>query len=1010
MTAALLFLLATVLPSGSTTVTLDHDRWILAADARPPRPAGATWWWSAECAPARLASGARAECTPPRTVRVHVVDEENRPAENVRVLWATEEMLRDLPDDRLPYATTATDGTAAIAVSPPDVWLRIDGPGLATHWRRSPRGAAVARLVGQPAAMVRLRFEGEDGERVSRARAMLLPPSCDSFCAERLLLLDDSDEGVSVVAVSGSTYRIAAWSDSHAPSIITMTAAGDQDLVLPLPRGASLSARVVDGERAPVEGAELEVRYRLPGLRETIHRTTRALADGAVSLGGLPLAPIEWTISANGHGRRLREATLREAEAPLGDVALVPSRSARVRVIDGARRPVVRARVTARGSAGTRTNAEGFVTFDDLPRTDVEIGVTADGFLAASSVLRSDAGETTIQLDDGAVVRARLLRESDGLAPHGVRVRVTNAGRNTLRTIAEGGELAIGGLRPGPVRLVVSAADAQPVDTGTLTIRAGDSVDLGLLIMKTGLALRGTIAAESGEPLSGATVRALRLAGDTPSLAHVLGNWVSVTSGSDGSFTLGGLAPGAQLVTVAAPGYAERVIPNVFFDEQTRELDAGTVELAKGKRLEIVCRPAKRCGTEAAVLLAGADYPFVAIRGTLADGRATLHGVPPGEVLLRLTKSQQVLHDERLEVSAASDDTLAEIALSSARVAGVVTVAGRPARGGSLSLRKDVRSSGPPILVRQKTEGGSTIGTDVLGTFGAFATASVRDDGSFVVEDLDPGDYEVTYRTDGAATAAVRVAVANAGEQRLDLRFEGERVSGVVVNRSDEPSAARVEVVDAAGQTHRTSSGADGRFALLGIARGRVTIVATAASGRGELELDSEDAGDLVVRLDAEPRVLRVSVVEANGRPARGALVFARTPQRMLAASTDGEGEAEFRESSEAALILAAHRPGGAWTFGVTQNGAPARLILPAHPGTLIARSQGGSAAATIIGPNSFPLDQVLPMVGISTQLGRHGSLQIPGLPQGSYVVARGSLQKQVTIRADEVTIAEFRD
>ncbi|HET8772888.1 MAG TPA: carboxypeptidase regulatory-like domain-containing protein [Thermoanaerobaculia bacterium] len=1015
MAAVLFLIVAAFLAPNQTSIRLDPEGWILPAAETPeaPKAGQSVWQWTPSCAPQKLQAGTKAQCLAPRELRVQAVDARDRAVENVRVLWGTEEMLGDLPDARLPAAVTSSEGRALLAAAPDqDVWVRLDGPHAATDWRRIPRQESAVRLVARPAAAVRLRVEGADGEPVVRARLALTPLSCALLCPERLLLHDAGAKELSVAGVAGTTYRLTVWSDSHAPSSRILTAGAAEEVAVALAPGAAVSARVVDAERKAMAGARLQVQYRLPEMRETIGRASSSSADGKVRVAGLPRGSVEWAIAAEGHARRVREASLADGDAALGEIALAASRSGRVRVVDPARQPVRGAHVSARGSAAAKTNAAGVAAFDELPRTDVDIAVAADGFLDAGTVLRMDEQETTLVLDRGSVVKAALLRESDGQPPAGVRVRVTNAGHYSLATIEDGRDFAVGALRAGPVRLVVSAADAQPFDTGTLTIGEGETLDLGVIVLRSGLALRGTLVDESGAPVSGATVRALRVGGDTPALAHVLGNWISTASAGDGSFALAGLAPGAQLVTASAPGFAERVVPAVFVEEKTREQDLGTIELPRGKRVEVVCRPAKRCDGEAELLIAGADFPFLAVRGTLAEGHATLHAVPPGELLLRLTREQQIVYEKVVEIAGPSDSARAEIVLPSVRVAGVVTIGDRRARGGSLLFKRQVHDTGVPIFVRQKTDAGSTIGTEVLGTFGASTTAAVGESGTFVADDVQPGAYDVVFRGGSAATEPVRVTVADAADQALDLRFEGHEVAGVVLDRDERAVAAQLEVVDAAGVTRRTASGTDGRFALLGVADGPVKITATAAAGRGALEVDPSDrsASPIVIRLTDEVRALTVSVADADGQPAAGVLVFARTPQRMFAASTDRDGRAEFRNPGDAPIALAAHRPGGTWAFGQTQGDAPARLVLPVRCGTLIARSSNGSASATIVSPSGFPLDQVLPMVGLSTHLGSGASLQIAGLPQGAYLLARGQKQRQVTIHPGEVVVEDFSD
>lgn len=997
----LALLLATVLASDVTRIPLDGERWVVEESAT-------MWTWSAGCAPRKLTDDAKESCEATVPLAAQVVDPKGRPVDQAHVIWATEEMLRDLADRRVPRVITGENGSAILDVPKDrDVWLRVAGPRAATHWKRVATGTGSVRLESAPAAVTRVRVRGADGNGVARARIALLPLHCTTFCNERILLADDEKQPPGAVLVPG-TYQAVVWSDSHAP-LHRVIAIDSEEIVLTLARGAALSAKILDAAQKPVRGAELEVQYRLPGAGTLLRRIAVASADGSVTLGGLPAAAVEWTASAPGYGRRVDGATL-ESPTDLGKIVLSPARRVHVVVVDEAERGIADASVIARDAAVVKTDAKGIATFEQLPAGEVELEIEANGFLYARATVPRGEARATVVLSRGAAVKATLLRERDGTSPSSVQVRVTNNGRETLESVDVASVFTLSGLRAGDLRLRIAAEGAQTYDTGSLALAEGETLDLGTLVLKSGLGLRGTIVDEDRAPIESARIRSLRTDGDSPALADVLGNWTETKSAEDGAFRLHGFTPGAQLVVVEASGFAQRVIPNVLLEEESGETDLGTIELARGRTVNLTCRPVRRCGDEANILLAGGDLPQLAVRAPLENGRATIHDVPPGDALLRLTRSQHVTHERRITVGRGSEPEAIDIVLPAVRVRGEVTVGSRPARGGSLRFTRAVKSSGIPILMKSRTEQGSPVGSQWIGSFGAATMSEVSTEGIFVIDELEPADYDVVFLSAGAITTKVQVSVPDVPEHQLRLRFEGHELAGTVVNADGQPNAAQISVTDGAGMVHTTGAGSDGQFRLLGLAEGRAKVKATASGRKAEAEVDpaGHDARNLVLRLSAATGGVSVAVDE-DGQPAAGVLVFVIGPNGLLTASTDREGRAAFRSLDEerGAFPVAAHRPGGAWGFG-TISGGTARVRLTARGGTLLAQSAKPSGSVTLVTPGGFPLERVLPMVGIVPQLSGGGSLRLSGLPPGMYSVAVGVLQKSANVTAGETAVAEF--
>jgi len=999
MLPLLALLLTLTLSPDATQVALDGEGWIAAK----PEETQTTWWWSPSCAPQKIIGAQPATCLATRALQV-------RATPSASVLWATEAMLRDLPDERLPRATVNAEGLAVIAApAADDVWVRAVAEDTTSPWTRIAKSSSDLRLTPVPSVAMRITLATEDGKPLRRARVTVLPSDCERRCPERLLAFASGDKPVSLVGRRGAAYRLLIWSDSHAPFSGTISATNQAVTLRP---GGTLAARLIDADKQPLRDARLEVVYRLPESKESIRRIAQASSDGSVSLSGLPVSLIEWTAAAPARSRRVDQAKLEAgASTDLGAIVLHPARKARVVVREAGGTAVAAAKVLARGVSVVSTDAGGNAVLSDLPPGDIPLEITADGFLPANATVRSDERETlVVTMSRGAGVRATLIRESDGGAPANARIRVTNNGRQSLGTVDLENGLLLSGLRAGTARLSIQAEGAQSHDTGLLQLLEGEVLDLGVITLAAGLEIRGTIVGEDAAPIGGARLRLLHTDGDSPSLAHVLGNWSDAESSADGTFRLTGLNPGTYLVVAAARDYADRVLPRVTVAENEPVFDAGTIALERGHTVELVCRPVKRCGTEASILPGGADYPFLAIRTTLQNGRGTFQTVPSGDVMLRLTRNQQVTHERNVNISGGSRSSTVEIELPAVRVHGEVVVGGRRARAGSLLFTRSARSAGIPILIAGETERGTTIDKEWLGAFGATATSDVGSNGEFALEDLEPGPYDVVFRSGDASSTTIRVGIPDVPDYRLPLEFAGAELAGRVIDAKDKPVAARVEAIDAAGASHLTSSGIDGEFRLLGLSSGLARVKATAGGRKGQAEVDTDDpsARSVVLRLADDPSAgVSVELRDDAGRPAAGILVFAFANGGVVAASTDRDGKVTLPNITGGAVPLAAHQPGGSWAFGNGQAGQSTRLVLPSRPGSLVANSTSPGEAA-IIAPNGFPLERALPMVGISSRVTSGSSLRVSGLPPGFYDVSVGMNRRGVTIVAGAVAEVRF--
>src|SRR5256885_11711902 len=153
-----LFLLAT-LPPDPVHVRLDANGWTETAAAELG-PQESMWRWSATCAPQKLRGAVKPECAATERLLVRLADAKGHAAANTRIVWGTEAMLRDLPDDALPSAVTDANGAVNLDVAAKTALrLRAAGPEWATPWRLvTAAERAPLRLTASPAVAVHPRL------------------------------------------------------------------------------------------------------------------------------------------------------------------------------------------------------------------------------------------------------------------------------------------------------------------------------------------------------------------------------------------------------------------------------------------------------------------------------------------------------------------------------------------------------------------------------------------------------------------------------------------------------------------------------------------------------------------------------------------------------------------------------------------------------------------------------------------------------------------------------------
>jgi hypothetical protein len=841
---ALLLAATLALPAGAEAVRIADDAW--PEKIAEVRAGERVWWWSKDCVPQLLTAGPSAmECAAPMVRRVLVVDRDSgKKLPGARVVWGTDAMRVDLPDAMLPSAITGVDGDALLQFPPSGmVRVRVDGPRAASWWQSVTPGDAPVRLAAVPASPASVQVTVAGSEPALHAVVQIEVSDVRSWAVAR-------DGRITIPAIPPVPVTVATWSDASAPVVMELDAA-QLPRVLDLPRGWSVSGRIVDARRRPIEDAAIEGIVAIGKLPRGLRRHARSTRAGTFVLHGIPAGPMQLKFRKAGRATVVRgiEAV---GDVDAGDITLRASRQLALRVVDSGGRPVAGATARVTGGPSGSTGRDGIARIDAVSaEDDVAVQVAAEGFRATEIEVAVDAKfPLDVELSRGVRVIGSVVSAKSGERAGPGDVLVNNNGTQRVVTFDESGAIDIGGLDQGKLAFEIRAQAMTPLKIDARTLSAGEIWDLGTLRLDQGAAIAG-IVLDGQMPLPGARIRALRRSGVDAGLAVVMSDWIAATSGDDGAFTVAGLASGSHVLLFDALGFAPRVV-TVDVDADAGDGDAKPMKVAleRARGLAIDCAPVRRCGSEARLLYAGAEYPWASASATLRDGKARIAAAAPGNSLLRLVGEGQVVHERTVAIGAAAE-TEVEIRLVDATLRGIVSSAGRARRdGGTVELRaRTSPSAGVPIYLEHRTPDGQVSGGAWQSDLPSMESAPVDESGQFVFAELEPGQYEAIYRREGRASRPVTLT-AGPGISNVVIEVAPGELRGRVMKEDGTPAGfATVKIIDASRSELVVRSDQFGRFEAIGIAAGRAIVSAESDRMHAATEVDIDLRGTASVEL-----------------------------------------------------------------------------------------------------------------------------------------------------------------
>lgn len=747
--------------------------------------------------------------------------------------------------------------------------------------RPVPKPAPTARPTPAPKPVLEGTVKGPDGKPLDQA-LVLVRPSRSQVSEATLHARTDAAGHFRIELASAGPQEVRVESKGLAARRLEKVPPGTP-LAIALTRGATLEGTVRDSQGgAPVAGARVTARDHSAlfalGVAEPGIGVVEATAGakGQFRLEGLAPGLQTVTARARGHGFARRNDV--RAGTRL-DLTLVPGATLFGRVTGPEGQPVARALVSVQADAPSMalenapeaTDSSGQFEIMGLAAGTYALTVRHKDYAPAAAVGLSVESEgqtrSDITLGAGSRVTGRLL--SPDSKPLGGRVNLRELdGRPApwaMAGLVSGVARADGRfeLRLGPAAYALEAVargyGPQRVEV-TVAPRGTGPVDLGDIVLESGLTIRGHVRDKARTPLPGVSVQAW----PNPPQFSTRQPVVSETE-ADGAFVLAGLSEGSWRVSARAPGFAEasrladtgadRVdfvlgpgggLTGVAVDDADRPVDGGRV----------LAEPASRSG------LAG---PFgTGFARVESDGRFAVQDLAQGEYTLRVEAPELAPGTADVKVVAGATTDVGRIRLSrGGTVRGtVVDAAGSPVAGANVLVRS---GNGRSI--------GNIPSTDAAGAFEARGVSA--------------GEAEVVARHPRFATGRLATIVdpaKGATEARIVLT-EGGRIEGWARARDGSPLLGQVRL-SPASETFRNAVQPDGSFVFEHVATGRVRVMlmpgaapdAQMIVGSLSREVDVREGETTTLELRSR-EILVTGHVTRRGAPLRARVgVFHRGP------------------------------------------------------------------------------------------------------------------------------------